>query len=168
VVSGNQHFTPESSAAPDPEFVLISNKPSDLRFEPLLIYISENLRCGYQVAYRISMSSRVDGLKYEPRHSPDRGIMDAHPTRRSLSSYGSPSPGPKPQFRSSYDSPRPSFCSPAPSRSATGKSRRAAGRQITRNRASYSCHTCRRRKVKCDKVCAFVVVACLVVFSETC
>lgn len=25
-------------------------------------------------------------------------------------------------------------------------------RQITRNRASYSCHTCRRRKVKCDKV----------------
>ncbi|CAG8119570.1 unnamed protein product [Penicillium olsonii] len=25
------------------------------------------------------------------------------------------------------------------------------GRQITRNRASYSCHTCRRRKVKCDK-----------------
>ncbi|KAJ5826506.1 hypothetical protein N7447_003269 [Penicillium robsamsonii] len=28
----------------------------------------------------------------------------------------------------------------------------AAGRQITRNRASYSCHTCRRRKVKCDKI----------------
>ncbi|KAJ5921822.1 hypothetical protein N7516_009525 [Penicillium verrucosum] len=27
-----------------------------------------------------------------------------------------------------------------------------AGRQITRNRASYSCHTCRRRKVKCDKI----------------
>ncbi|KAJ5345831.1 hypothetical protein N7452_003835 [Penicillium brevicompactum] len=27
----------------------------------------------------------------------------------------------------------------------------AGGRQITRNRASYSCHTCRRRKVKCDK-----------------
>ncbi|CAI7630969.1 unnamed protein product [Penicillium glandicola] len=26
------------------------------------------------------------------------------------------------------------------------------GRQITRNRASYSCHTCRRRKVKCDKI----------------
>lgn len=25
-------------------------------------------------------------------------------------------------------------------------------RQITRNRASYSCHACRRRKVKCDKV----------------
>lgn len=29
----------------------------------------------------------------------------------------------------------------------------AGGRQITRNRASYSCHSCRRRKVKCDKVC---------------
>ncbi|KAJ5682995.1 transcriptional regulator family: Fungal Specific TF [Penicillium macrosclerotiorum] len=28
----------------------------------------------------------------------------------------------------------------------------AGGRHITRNRASYSCHTCRRRKVKCDKV----------------
>ncbi|KAL1967426.1 hypothetical protein VTN77DRAFT_3211 [Rasamsonia byssochlamydoides] len=30
--------------------------------------------------------------------------------------------------------------------------RLGGGRQITRNRASYSCHTCRRRKVKCDKV----------------
>ncbi|GES62204.1 C6 transcription factor [Aspergillus terreus] len=29
---------------------------------------------------------------------------------------------------------------------------KAHHRQITRNRASYSCHTCRRRKVKCDKV----------------
>ncbi|KAJ5779935.1 transcriptional regulator family: Fungal Specific TF [Penicillium paradoxum] len=28
----------------------------------------------------------------------------------------------------------------------------AGGRQITRNRTSYSCHTCRRRKVKCDKI----------------
>ena len=28
-----------------------------------------------------------------------------------------------------------------------------SGRQITRNRASYSCHRCRSRKVKCDKVC---------------
>ncbi|CAG8895101.1 unnamed protein product [Penicillium egyptiacum] len=28
----------------------------------------------------------------------------------------------------------------------------AGGRQITRNRASYSCHMCRRRKVKCDKI----------------
>lgn len=38
----------------------------------------------------------------------------------------------------------------------TGKSKGGAsvggGRQITRNRASYSCHSCRRRKVKCDKV----------------
>ncbi|KAL4815551.1 fungal-specific transcription factor domain-containing protein [Aspergillus spinulosporus] len=30
--------------------------------------------------------------------------------------------------------------------------KKAPGRQITRNRTSYSCHTCRRRKVKCDKV----------------
>lgn len=113
------------------------------------------------------MSLRVDGLKHEPRHSPDRGIMDTDPAR-SLPSYVSPSPGPKPEFRSSYDSPRPSFCSPAPGRSATGKGRRAAGRQITRNRASYSCHTCRRRKVKCDKVCSFVVIAYLVVFQRPC
>ncbi|KAE8144252.1 fungal-specific transcription factor domain-containing protein [Aspergillus avenaceus] len=35
------------------------------------------------------------------------------------------------------------------SKSSTAK---AGSRQITRNRASYSCHTCRRRKVKCDKV----------------
>lgn len=39
----------------------------------------------------------------------------------------------------------------------------AGGRQITRNRASYSCHSCRRRKVKCDKVCAdFLKLQCLV------
>ncbi|EYE98829.1 putative C6 transcription factor [Aspergillus ruber CBS 135680] len=41
------------------------------------------------------------------------------------------------------------------STSTTSKSRGGAstsGRQITRNRASYSCHSCRRRKVKCDKV----------------
>lgn len=39
--------------------------------------------------------------------------------------------------------------------STTAKSRggvSTSGRQITRNRASYSCHSCRRRKVKCDKV----------------
>ncbi|KAE8355963.1 fungal-specific transcription factor domain-containing protein [Aspergillus coremiiformis] len=35
------------------------------------------------------------------------------------------------------------------SRPSTAK---AGARQITRNRASYSCHTCRRRKVKCNKV----------------
>ncbi|OJJ45807.1 hypothetical protein ASPZODRAFT_69040 [Penicilliopsis zonata CBS 506.65] len=37
-------------------------------------------------------------------------------------------------------------------RATTGKGPLAPGRQITRNRASYSCHTCRRRKVKCDKI----------------
>lgn len=36
--------------------------------------------------------------------------------------------------------------------SASSRAPLAGGRQITRNRASYSCHTCRRRKVKCDKV----------------
>ncbi|KAL2823054.1 fungal-specific transcription factor domain-containing protein [Aspergillus granulosus] len=40
----------------------------------------------------------------------------------------------------------------APSSVAKSISKKAPGRQITRNRASYSCHTCRRRKVKCDKV----------------
>jgi hypothetical protein len=35
---------------------------------------------------------------------------------------------------------------------ASARSPLTGGRQITRNRASYSCHTCRRRKVKCDKV----------------
>ncbi|KAK2762312.1 hypothetical protein FQN54_001322 [Arachnomyces sp. PD_36] len=41
-----------------------------------------------------------------------------------------------------------------PQRSSSRKSNYLprSGRQITRNRASYSCHTCRRRKVKCDKV----------------
>lgn len=32
------------------------------------------------------------------------------------------------------------------------KSHGFGGKQITRTRVSYSCHTCRRRKVKCDKV----------------
>ncbi|KAI2790678.1 hypothetical protein POX_c03524 [Penicillium oxalicum] len=36
--------------------------------------------------------------------------------------------------------------------SSSARAPLAGGRQITRNRASYSCHTCRRRKVKCDKV----------------
>ncbi|KAJ5552017.1 transcriptional regulator family: Fungal Specific TF [Penicillium sp. DV-2018c] len=36
--------------------------------------------------------------------------------------------------------------------SAFSKGPLAGGRQITRNRTSYSCHTCRRRKVKCDKI----------------
>ncbi|KAJ6111247.1 hypothetical protein N7486_003482 [Penicillium sp. IBT 16267x] len=37
-------------------------------------------------------------------------------------------------------------------RSSSARGPLAGGKQITRNRASYSCHTCRRRKVKCDKV----------------
>ncbi|KAJ5764791.1 hypothetical protein N7520_004350 [Penicillium odoratum] len=36
-------------------------------------------------------------------------------------------------------------------RSSSARGSLAGGKQITRNRASYSCHTCRRRKVKCDK-----------------
>ncbi|KAL4934098.1 putative C6 transcription factor [Aspergillus undulatus] len=40
----------------------------------------------------------------------------------------------------------------APSSASKPASRKGPGRQITRNRTSYSCHTCRRRKVKCDKV----------------
>lgn len=31
--------------------------------------------------------------------------------------------------------------------------KKSIGKQITRFRLSYSCHTCRRRKVRCDKVC---------------
>uniref|UniRef100_A0A093V889 Putative transcriptional regulatory protein n=1 Tax=Talaromyces marneffei PM1 TaxID=1077442 RepID=A0A093V889_TALMA len=38
------------------------------------------------------------------------------------------------------------------SRSSSSRHLVGGGRQITRNRASYSCHTCRRRKVKCDKI----------------
>lgn len=42
----------------------------------------------------------------------------------------------------------------------------AGGRQITRNRASYSCHSCRRRKVKCDKVRAvFLESECLTLIA---
>ncbi|KAL4879423.1 fungal-specific transcription factor domain-containing protein [Aspergillus karnatakaensis] len=54
---------------------------------------------------------------------------------------------PNDPVRFTYDV-KTEFDSP-PSKSAGKK---APGRQITRNRASYSCHTCRRRKVKCDKV----------------
>ncbi|CRG91921.1 putative transcriptional regulatory protein C139,03 [Talaromyces islandicus] len=40
----------------------------------------------------------------------------------------------------------------SPGRSSSSKQGGIAGaRHITRNRTSYSCHTCRRRKVKCDK-----------------
>lgn len=40
----------------------------------------------------------------------------------------------------------------APSGLRQASARATAARQITRNRASYSCHACRRRKIKCDKV----------------
>ncbi|KAJ5998118.1 hypothetical protein N7499_005503 [Penicillium canescens] len=40
---------------------------------------------------------------------------------------------------------------PLPGSSSPPGLRSKSSRQITRNRASYSCHTCRRRKVKCDK-----------------
>ncbi|KAL2795097.1 fungal-specific transcription factor domain-containing protein [Aspergillus keveii] len=53
-------------------------------------------------------------------------------------------------IRFTYDSTLTSAA--APSTVAKSASKKASGRQITRNRASYSCHTCRRRKVKCDKV----------------
>ncbi|KAL2869267.1 putative C6 transcription factor [Aspergillus lucknowensis] len=53
-------------------------------------------------------------------------------------------------LRFTYD---PDAASVATSSNATKSAgRKALGRQITRNRASYSCHTCRRRKVRCDKV----------------
>ncbi|KAL3479713.1 hypothetical protein BJX99DRAFT_59965 [Aspergillus californicus] len=48
-----------------------------------------------------------------------------------------------------YDTSTKTASTPSLAKTSTKK---AAGRQITRNRASYSCHTCRRRKVKCDKV----------------
>ncbi|GFN15989.1 putative C6 transcription factor [Aspergillus tubingensis] len=64
-----------------------------------------------------------------------------------LPGYGQMNGTPRSQFRSSYDSPASGSSS-----SAAPKTGKAGGRQITRNRASYSCHTCRRRKVKCDKV----------------
>ncbi|RDW89843.1 putative C6 transcription factor [Aspergillus mulundensis] len=49
-----------------------------------------------------------------------------------------------------YDPSTLSTSPPPKAAKLTGK--KAPGRQITRNRTSYSCHTCRRRKVKCDKV----------------
>ncbi|KAL4891598.1 hypothetical protein BDV59DRAFT_66255 [Aspergillus ambiguus] len=45
-----------------------------------------------------------------------------------------------------------SSATPAPLSATRPQSGKAHHRQITRNRASYSCHTCRRRKVKCDKI----------------
>lgn len=39
-----------------------------------------------------------------------------------------------------------------PSSAANSAGKKGPRRQITRNRTSYSCHTCRKRKVRCDKV----------------
>ncbi|GKZ40917.1 hypothetical protein AbraIFM66951_006456 [Aspergillus brasiliensis] len=64
-----------------------------------------------------------------------------------LPGYGQTDGTPRSQFRSSYDSPASGSSS-----SAAPRAGKPGARQITRNRASYSCHTCRRRKVKCDKV----------------
>src|SRR4051794_3671888 len=36
----------------------------------------------------------------------------------------------------------------------------AEKKQITRNRASYSCQTCRKRKIKCDKVRRIAFLVC--------
>ncbi|KAL2827615.1 hypothetical protein BDW59DRAFT_144071 [Aspergillus cavernicola] len=52
-------------------------------------------------------------------------------------------------IRFTYD---PSVESASAPSVAKSSSKKAPGRQITRNRTSYSCHICRRRKVKCDKV----------------
>lgn len=54
---------------------------------------------------------------------------------------------------------RPAGSSTGSSTAAAAAARRknysiGSGKQITRTRVSYSCHTCRRRKVKCDKVCS--------------
>ncbi|PLN86667.1 Zn(II)2Cys6 transcription factor [Aspergillus taichungensis] len=64
--------------------------------------------------------------------------------------HGLPNLSPTSQFQ--YRPNSVSVPAPLPSAPQQSSSTRARGRQITRNRASYSCHTCRRRKVKCDKV----------------
>ncbi|PWY89930.1 Zn(II)2Cys6 transcription factor [Aspergillus heteromorphus CBS 117.55] len=65
-----------------------------------------------------------------------------------LPGYGQTNGSPGSQLQISYDgAPASGSSSSSVLRAAKG-----GGRQITRNRASYSCHTCRRRKVKCDKV----------------
>ncbi|RAL05507.1 putative C6 transcription factor [Aspergillus ibericus CBS 121593] len=81
----------------------------------------------------------------EPRHC-DRRTMNTSASSI-LSGYGQKNEDIKPKFLLNYDSTPPS----APP-STTPRIGKPGSRQITRNRASYSCHTCRRRKVKCDKV----------------
>ncbi|KKK20738.1 hypothetical protein ARAM_002716 [Aspergillus rambellii] len=51
-----------------------------------------------------------------------------------------------------FNSDSPTVSTSPPSGVARSVNKKVVGRQITRNRASYSCHTCRRRKVKCDKI----------------
>ncbi|KAE8386518.1 fungal-specific transcription factor domain-containing protein [Aspergillus alliaceus] len=72
--------------------------------------------------------------------------MDMSPTSTSPG-YGPSNPGATAQLNNS-SAPVSTPLSTV-SRPSTAK---AGARQITRNRASYSCHICRRRKVKCDKV----------------
>ena len=62
-------------------------------------------------------------------------------------------PGQRPIFqRSSYAMDTGPRGPMAPSEPRQTSGRATSTRQITRNRASYSCHACRRRKIKCDKV----------------
>ncbi|GAB1199264.1 hypothetical protein APSETT444_008610 [Aspergillus pseudonomiae] len=73
--------------------------------------------------------------------------MDTSPTSTSPG-YGLSNPGATAQAQLN----RTSAPVSTPQSTASRSSTKAGARQITRNRASYSCHTCRRRKVKCDKV----------------
>ena len=76
--------------------------------------------------------------QFQPQNLISNSNAHAHaPTNAPLrpsfpSAPGNPSPAPAPPRR------RPYLLN--------------GGKQITRSRVSYSCHTCRRRKVKCDKV----------------
>ncbi|RAL16994.1 uncharacterized protein BO97DRAFT_382174 [Aspergillus homomorphus CBS 101889] len=78
------------------------------------------------------------------------GTMNTSPPPSNTSNPGQASPGSKSSLRHiSYDNTPASASSSSTAAPRAGK---LGARQITRNRASYSCHTCRRRKVKCDKV----------------
>ncbi|KAI5301052.1 hypothetical protein KEM55_002815 [Ascosphaera atra] len=63
---------------------------------------------------------------------------------------------PDPNSPSSVARSGPASASPDPVHHGAQAKRKpfslAGGKQITRSRISYSCHTCRRRKVKCDKI----------------
>ncbi|PYI32573.1 hypothetical protein BP00DRAFT_368664 [Aspergillus indologenus CBS 114.80] len=78
------------------------------------------------------------------------GTMNTSSPPSDPSNPGQVNPSAKsPRRYSNYDATPASASS---SSSAAPRAGKTGGRQITRNRASYSCHTCRRRKVKCDKV----------------